>query len=216
MILALSEISVTFFAEILRGRYGRGNFNLQPNLAHLYDLNKDCPLLPEVRKEEDIFNSLKDSVKKATESVIYHYLQSFQQINLNFFVSRFLKGTDDATANKLADGNEYSMASAYERALRIIDKKYVEINFNKIGSFNVTGSTATRDVKIFPNPSCSCPETTTCYHIMAVRLTCDLANTPIRKRPNVTRLRKNAKKRPIKHPEGRGPGRMMLPTFGTI
>jgi hypothetical protein len=69
MILALSEISVTFFAEFLRGRYGRGNFNLQPNLAHLYDLNKDCPLLP----EEDIFNCLKDSVKKATESVIYHY-----------------------------------------------------------------------------------------------------------------------------------------------
>ena len=87
------------------------------------------------------------------------------------------------------------MASAYERALRIIDKKYVEIDFNKIGSFNVTGSTATRDVKIFPNPSCSCPETTTCYHIMAVLLTCGLANTPISKRPNVTRLRKNAKKK---------------------
>jgi hypothetical protein len=109
-------------------------------------------------------------------------------------VSRFFKGADDATSNKLADGNDYSMASAYERALRIIDKKYNEINFNKIGSFNFTGSTATRDVKIFPNPTCSCPETTTCYHIMAVLLTCGLANTPIKKRPNVTRLRKNAKK----------------------
>ena len=106
MILALSEISVTYFAEILRGRYCRGNYQLQPNLAHLYDINKDCPLLPEVRKEEFIFNSLKDSVKKATESVIYHYLQSFQEINLNFFVSRFFKGADDATSNKLADGND--------------------------------------------------------------------------------------------------------------
>jgi hypothetical protein len=90
MILALSEISVTFFAEILRDRYGRGNYyHLQPNLAHLYDLNKDCPLLPEVRKEEDIFNGLKDSVKKATESVIFHYLQIFQQINLNFLCLAF-------------------------------------------------------------------------------------------------------------------------------
>jgi len=60
MILSLFEISASFFAEILRGRYGRGNYHLQPSYASLYDLNKDCPLLPEIRKKEDIFNSLKD------------------------------------------------------------------------------------------------------------------------------------------------------------
>jgi hypothetical protein len=71
----------------------------------VYDLNKDCPLLNEVRKEEDILNSLIDSVKKATESVIYHYPQFPSNQSEFVIVSRFLKGADDATSNKLADGN---------------------------------------------------------------------------------------------------------------
>jgi hypothetical protein len=60
-------------------------------------------------------------------------------------------------------------------------KKQIDINFNRIGTFNVTGSTATRDVRIFPYPSCSCPETKICYHVMAARLACDLANTTTKK-----------------------------------
>jgi hypothetical protein len=71
----------------------------------------------------------------------------------------------------------------------------VEFNFNRIGTFTVTGSAATRDVRIFPRPSCSCPETTTCYHVMAVRLACGLGTKDARKLPNVTRLRKNGKKK---------------------
>lgn len=63
---------VTFLAEILRGWYGRRNYHLQPNYAHLYELKKDCQLLPKVTKEEDIFNRLKDC-KKTTEAVIYQF-----------------------------------------------------------------------------------------------------------------------------------------------
>jgi hypothetical protein len=70
MILALEEISASFYSEILRGRYGRGNYHLHQDFTYLYDLEKDCPFLPEVRHEEKIFKSLKDAVGKATEMVI--------------------------------------------------------------------------------------------------------------------------------------------------
>jgi DNA-directed RNA polymerase subunit K/omega len=70
MILALEEISASFYSEILRGRYGRGNYHLHQDFTSLYDLEKDCPFLPEVRHEEKIFKSLKDAVGKATEMVI--------------------------------------------------------------------------------------------------------------------------------------------------
>ncbi len=88
------------------------------------------------------------------------------------------------------------MSCAYERALRVIEKKkLIDINFNRIGTFIVTGSTATRDVRIFPYPSCSCPETKICYHVMAARLACGLANATIKKQTNVTQLRRNARKK---------------------
>lgn len=60
MILALEEIPASFYSEILRGRYGRGNYHLHQDFTSLYDLEKDCPFLPEVRHEEEIFKSLKD------------------------------------------------------------------------------------------------------------------------------------------------------------
>ena len=38
--------------------------------SSLYDLEKNCPFLPEVRNEEEIFKRIKDAVGKATETVI--------------------------------------------------------------------------------------------------------------------------------------------------
>ena len=70
MILALEEISASFYSEILRGRYGRGNYHLHQDFTSLYDLEKNCPFLPEVRNEEEIFKRIKDAVGKATETVI--------------------------------------------------------------------------------------------------------------------------------------------------
>jgi hypothetical protein len=75
-----------------------------------------------------------------------------------------------------------------------LKKKHIDINFNRIGTFIVSGSIATRDVRIFPYPSCSCPEKKICYHVMAARLACGLANTT-KKKPNVTQLRRNARKK---------------------
>ena len=71
LILALVEISASFYLEILRGRWlplGRGDYHLRQEFAALYDLEKDCSVLPEIRKEEDIFNNIKNSLKKAFES----------------------------------------------------------------------------------------------------------------------------------------------------
>lgn len=87
------------------------------------------------------------------------------------------------------------MVSAYERAVNMIRKKNVEFNLNRLGTFTVTESTATRDVRLFSNSSCSCPETNIFYHVMAVRLAFGLVNIASKKCPNTTRLRKNAKKR---------------------
>ena len=109
---------------------------------------------------------------------------------------------NDGPVDILEEGSDLNMASAYEQALSVVDKKHVKFNFNRLGTFTVTGSTVTRDMKIFPNPSCSCPETKICYHVMAVGLAFGLGNTSSKKCPNLPGLRKNAKQKELTKLQG--------------
>jgi hypothetical protein len=81
-----------------------------------------------------------------------------------------------------------NIASAHGRALWGIIKKHIEINFNRLGCFNVAGQTW------FQNISPSVIFVPWNYHLLpiniSVRLAWELANTPIKNWLNVTRHRK--------------------------
>lgn len=44
------------------------------------------------------------------------------------------------------DISDLNMVLAYERALKIIRKTDIEFNFNRLGSFNVSGTTASKEM----------------------------------------------------------------------
>lgn len=71
IIIALYELSQSFYGEILRGRYNLGNYHLLQHLSSVYDKTIDKPILPEVQTEEMIFNRIKNSREEATEAVYY-------------------------------------------------------------------------------------------------------------------------------------------------
>ena len=50
-------------------------------------------------------------------------------------------------------------------------------------------------VRLFPKETCTCPSTTTCYHILACNLSLGMATDTKRPVVNLTRLRSNARKR---------------------
>ena len=50
-------------------------------------------------------------------------------------------------------------------------------------------------VRLFPKETCTCPSTTTCYHILACKLSLGMATDTKRPVVNLTRLRSNARKR---------------------
>ena len=61
----------------------------------------------------------------------------------------------------------------------------------KLHCFNVKGlSGVTRVVTLFPKPSCSCPSTGDCYHILAVKLSVGMSTASEPAKRNLTRLRK--------------------------
>ena len=76
----------------------------------------------------------------------------------------------------------------------------------KLGTFTVLGSTGKPHVvKVFPLEYCSCPSTTTCYHILAVKLSLGIVISEGAKKVNLTQLRwnmraKNDKKSGRKRP----------------
>ena len=69
-----------------------------------------------------------------------------------------------------------------------------QISFDpKLHVFNVKGTSGvTRVVTIFPKESCSCPSTTGCYHILAVKLSLG-AHSDKPSTRNLTRLRSNTR-----------------------
>jgi hypothetical protein len=88
IVLALEELSASFYAEILRGRYRRGNFNLHEDFESLYDLEKDCPVLPEITDAEEIFMKFQNAIKNVSKAVMLTLISYTYDINLHTFSYR--------------------------------------------------------------------------------------------------------------------------------
>lgn len=66
----------------------------------------------------------------------------------------------------------------------------------KLHVFNVRGlSGITRVVSLYPKPTCSCPSTGECYHIVAAKLSLGMPISEANKKTNLTQLRRNTRSR---------------------
>ena len=84
--------------------------------------------------------------------------------------------------------------TAYERASAVISSGKLTLD-SKLGVFTVIGSSEPRVVRLHPKPTCSCPARAACYHIIAAQMAVGSAEKPHSKAINITRLRKNLRKR---------------------
>ena len=88
-----------------------------------------------------------------------------------------------------------SIASIAERAATVISTGKISLD-PKLSVFLINGTTDSRIVRLFPAETCSCPSTSTCYHIAAARMAVGLhVESSRRKSMNLTQLRKNKRKR---------------------
>ena len=86
--------------------------------------------------------------------------------------------------------------STRARAQIVLDKGNLSFD-SKLHVFNVKGlSGNTRVVALFPKPSCSCPSTGECYHILAAKLSIGMPCSSDKKiKKHLSQLRRNARKR---------------------
>ena len=62
-------------------------------------------------------------------------------------------------------------------------------------------------VRLFPEQSCSCPSTTTCYHIIGARMSIGLGDSCQKQKINLSQLRRNTRSRPQKKSGRKAPGK---------
>ena len=95
--------------------------------------------------------------------------------------------------------------SQRERAHRLIQEKKIAYDSN-LHTFTVLGSEdKPQAVKLFPTPTCTCPLTSQCYHILAAKMFLGMEDTVKQTKLNLTQLRRNARKR-----KGKKSGRKIL------
>ena len=65
-----------------------------------------------------------------------------------------------------------------------------------MGVFTVVGTTGKpHAIRLFPKESCTCPSTSRCYHILAVRMSIGLEDVDSKQKVSLSQLRRNTRSR---------------------
>lgn len=203
VVLSLFRLAQYFLSEIRRGRRGFGNFVLRQGLVaaqsdvsstsyHVYEPNqivegvRTPAVLPTQTTETTACSQSPNTVLAGD----MHYTTSQES------------GSDTATEStqftqpqQNAEPDDHAQFTATERASTIIASGQISLDA-KLGVFTVMGTNEPRVVRLFPRTTCSCPATSTCYHILASRMSIGIREAePTRRVLNLTQLRRNKRKR---------------------
>ena len=98
--------------------------------------------------------------------------------------------------NWLDQSIKFTLVCVMSNGFRLIlDRKDISHN-QELGVFTVLGTNGNpHAVRLFPSESCTCPSTSQCYHILAVRMSVGLIDQNGKKRINLTQLRRNKRTR---------------------
>lgn len=167
-----------------------GQYTIRDHLKGVYSLKRDLPKLQEVKTSEQIVDGLKNSFKRAAELVKtgYHFVTVFCLI---FFPLQCLDLK--SPSKELEDNTEDTgLLSVYERAVQLVEEKKVKLHVKR-QVFTVDTLVGGREVRLFPQPRCSCNPTRVCCHILAAQLSIGLRNEKTKK-PNASAFMKRNRK----------------------
>ena len=171
MALALHHLQSYYMVEISLGQHNMGNHHLHSQFSPLAEVT---PLPKSVLSPEDIVDRIKGKLADSMQSV-----PDPSETN-----------PSTVSASKSAPRE----LSQLERARQIIEQNRLSVD-TKLHTFTVLGSERPHVVTLFPKQTCSCPSTSTCYHILAAQMSIGLEKQQPQHTMSHTQLRKNARSR---------------------
>ena len=170
MILALHHLQSYYLVEIARGQHNMGDYHLH---AQFSPLAETTPFPTSTYSPHEIVSRIKGKLAESMQPSLSDSNQS------------------SASASKPPP----KKLSQLERAREVIEQNRLSVD-TKLHTFTVLGSERPHAVTLFPKESCSCPSTTTCYHILAARMSIGLTELQQpQHQMNLTQLRRNSRKR---------------------
>ena len=158
MALSLYRLSQFNIAEIRRGRACEGNYILRTGLVpQSSSITNVSPTDP-----TEMVETISNAGAIPPEA---------QPSSPRTRVSSQLPATSQPSDEQSVDDTpamETAMLTTRERASVIIASGKIALD-TKLAVFTVIGTTEPRVVRLFPQPSCSCPSQYGCYHVMAAK-----------------------------------------------
>ena len=165
VMLAVYQLQAFYLNEIRRGLASMGEYHLKSDYASIQANHGLVDYIPTSTPEEVV-----EKIKKGESTRI----------------------EEEQIKKEPPDDPPSRTSSVQARAQQLLASN--QISFDpKLHVFNVKGTSGvTRVVTIFPKESCSCPSTSSCYHILAVKLSLG-AHSEKPSTRNLTRLRSNTR-----------------------
>lgn len=171
LVLSLYQLQAFYWNETKRGLAGLGNYTVAPKYQ--------AACLDQVAVQYLPTNSPEDIVKRIREG---EHNGELPQVKVK------KEGEDQQPQEK-----QMRTLTAHARAQLVVQNDKISFD-TKLHVFNVKGlSGVTRVVTLFPRPSCSCPSTGECYHILAAKLIMGMSVSTKPTRRNLTQLRRNTR-----------------------
>ena len=148
IVLAIHYLQGYYRIEIARGKQNLGNYHLYSTFSSISET--EITLIP----DENVYQP---------EEIVQRIRQHLNETS----PSEATKGS----CSKVTDekGHRIGQLTQNERARRVIDENNISLDPN-LKTFTVMGTDRPHVVTLFPKESCSCPSTSTCYHILAAKL----------------------------------------------
>lgn len=185
MLLSLYQLQCYFSNEIKWGLAGIGSYTLESSFSSLKILEVDNYI--NTRSPKEIVSSIRNSL---LQSVGTRKEETPQPIIADSQIEFQNAGQSSIVKPALAQQSQ----SALARARLILDANKMSFD-PKLHVFNVEGSAGVpRVVTLYPKVTCSCPLSTECYHILAVKLSIGMPVQDKVTRKTLTQLRRNTRK----------------------
>jgi hypothetical protein len=186
LILSLYYLQNFYVAEIQRGLAGIGDYRLEEEFHYARIDVEDINIPESVCHPDKIVDLVKGEIEFGRDIAC-------DNINDTTICENY-SGRSSET-----DGNSNSavgkVSSQKSLALDVLKKNGV-VHVPSLGAFLVQGSKGDKyAVSLFPKEKCQCPSTSTCYHIIAAKLSVGMDDGYRERTYNLSQLRRNSRKR---------------------
>ena len=175
LVLALYQLQVYYANEVRRGFAGLGQYHLAETYKSIKIDAQDVEYIRACTPDEIVHN-IKERSGEQSEKHEQEKDKSCSE-----------------RSEQAEDVHKKVPLSIHARATSVVENDQIAFN-PRMYVFNVKGTSGiTRVVTLFPQETCSCPSSGTCYHILAVKMSLGIKESSAPQRKNLAELRRNTR-----------------------